>query len=167
MQTSEGFPPYLSHAGRVFVFIFLLACGGGIIMAPVAAHPPSDMSVSYQEISRTLVVTITHPVPNPQNHYIREISVTINGRTVNDSFYTSQPATDTFTYSYPLDTETGDEIAVTATCVLAGSITRQMYNTGPVATTLPPGAGPPAAKTSAGLFSLIGVGIVVILAGKH
>src|SRR5512136_1034787 len=95
MQTSEGFPHLLSHAGRVFVFIFLLAGGGCVIMTPVTAHPPSDMSVSYQEISRTLVVTITHPVPNPQSHYIREVHVTINGRTVNDSFYTSQPTTDT------------------------------------------------------------------------
>jgi hypothetical protein len=149
MQTPEGFPSLLSRAGRVLVFIFLLAACGYILVTPVAAHPPSDMSVSYQELSRTLVVTITHPVPNPQSHYIREVLVTINGKTVNDSFYTSQPATDTFTYTYPIDTKPGDEIAVTASCVLAGSLTRQMYNTGPVATTpFLPAASPPAKKAS-------------------
>jgi hypothetical protein len=167
MQTPESVPSLLPSAGRVFVFFFLLAVGGSIIITPVAAHPPSDMSVSYHELSRTLVVTITHPVPNPQEHYIKEVTVTINGKIVNDSFYTSQPAPDTFTYTDPIDTKPGDEIAVTATCVLAGSLTRQMYNTGPIATTLPPGAGMPAAKTSAGLFSLIGVGFAVFLAGRH
>ncbi len=167
MQTAEGFPSRLSRAGRVFVFILLLAAGGCILVTPVAANPPSDMSVSYQELSRTLAVTITHQVPNPQNHYIKEVLVVINGKTVNDSFYTSQPTPDTFTYSYPVDTKPGDEIAVTATCVFAGSLTHQLYNTGTIATTPPPGAGMPAPKASAGHFSLIGFGIAVFLAGRH
>ena len=167
MQAPEGFPTPLSRAGRVFVVILLLAAGGCILVTPGAANPPSDMSVSYQELSRTLAVTITHPVPNPQSHYIREVLVTINGRTVNDSFYTSQPTPDTFTYSYPVDTKPGDEIAVTATCVLAGSLTRQLYNTGTIATTPPPGAGLPATKASAGPFSLIGAGVALFLAGRH
>ena len=133
-------------------------------MSPVTAHPPSDILISYQEISRTLVVTITHQVPNPQNHYIKEVVVTINDKTVNDSFYTSQPATDTFTYTYPIDTKPGDEIAVTASCVLAGSLTRQMYNTGPVATTpFLPAASPPATKASVtGLLPLACVAIIVL-----
>jgi hypothetical protein len=167
MQTPEGFPSLLSHAGRVFLCILLLASGGYILVTPAAANPPSDMSVSYQELSRTLAVTITHPVPNPQSHYIREVLVTINGKTVNDSFYTSQPAPDTFTYTYPIDTVTGDEIGVTATCSLTGSISRTLYNTGPIATTPPPGAGLPATKASAGPFSLIGVGVALFLAGRH
>jgi hypothetical protein len=167
MQFTEKIAHFHPCAGCTFLVILFLITGGYSIVTHVAAHPPSDMSVSYHELSRTLVVTITHPVPNPQEHYIKEVTVTINGKIVNDSFYTSQPAPDTFTYTYPIDTKPGDEIAVTATCVLAGSLTRQMYNTGPIATTLPPGAGMPAAKTSAGLFSLIGVGFAVFLAGRH
>jgi hypothetical protein len=138
-----------------------------LLTVPATAHPPSDISVSYQELSRTLVVTITHQVPNPQNHYIKEVLVAINGKTVNDSFYTSQPAPGTFTYTYPIETVTTDEIKVTATCSLAGSISRTLYNTGPIASTPLPDADLPATKASAGLFSLIGVGVAVFLAGRH
>lgn len=167
MQTPEGFPTLLSRAGRVFVFIFLLAAGGNILVTPVAAHPPSDMTVTYHELLKDLSVSITHSVPNPGEHYIKEVTVAINGKVVNDSRYTSQPAPDTFTYTYPIDTVTGDEISVTATCSLNGSISRTLYNTGPIATTPPFGAGLPVPKASAGPFSLIGVGVAVFLAGRH
>ena len=80
----------------------------GFLLVPSAsANPPSDMSISYNEISKDLRVTITHPVPNPQEHYIKEVIVTINGKVVTDSRYTSQPARDTFTYTYPIETVPG------------------------------------------------------------
>jgi hypothetical protein len=118
------------------------------------------MAVSYNELSRTLAVTITHQVSDPQTHYIREVLVTINGKTVNDTFYTSQPGPGTLTYMYPIDTKTGDEIAVTATCSLSGSLTRTLYNTGPVATS-PQGTGgaPAPTRASAGLLPLLGLAI--------
>ena len=164
MQFTEKNTHFLPCAGGTFFVILSLIAGGCIIVSPVTAHPPSDILISYQEISRTLVVTITHQVPNPQNHYIKEVVVTINDKTVNDSFYTSQPATDTFTYTYPIDTKPGDEIAVTASCVLAGSLTRQLYNTGTIAITpFLPAASPPATKAAAAvLLPLTGVAIIVL-----
>ena len=112
--------------------------------------------------SASMKLTITHQVPNPQNHYIKEVLVTINGKTVNDSFYTSQPAPDTFTYTYPIDTKTTDEITVTASCSLTGSLTRTLYNTGTIATT-PPGAtaDPAPTRADAGLLPLLGLAIYI------
>jgi hypothetical protein len=160
--------PHIQHgaAGR-FLLIVMVTAGVCLLLAPVAAHPPSDMSVSYQEISRNLIVTITHQVPDLQNHYIKEVRVTINGKVVNDSFYTTQPTAGTFTYTYPVDTKTGDEIVVTATCSLAGSITRTLYNSGPLPAS-PSGtmADPPATKASAGLLPLIGTAAGVLLFRK-
>ena len=98
-----------------------------LLIPPVSAHSPSGMSVTYQELSKELLVSITHAVPNPGEHYINEVTVSINGKVVNNSRYTSQPAPDTFTYTYPVETVTGDEIKVTATCSLAGSIARTLY----------------------------------------
>jgi hypothetical protein len=167
MQIPESVPSLLPRVGRVFVFFFLLVVGGSIIITPVAAHPPSDMTLTYNELSKDLQVTITHRVPNPQEHYIKEVAVTINGKIVNDSIYTSQPAPDTFTYTYPIDTKPGDEIAVTATCVLAGSLTRQLYNTGTIATTPQlPAASPPATKAAAGVLPLLGAAIIVLCRKK-
>jgi hypothetical protein len=161
MQDSCMFPKIvMTSCGKIPVLALLaVVC---FLILPVMAHPPSDMSVSYNEISHTLAVTITHQVPNPQTHYIREVLVTINGKTVNDTFYTSQPAPDTLTYMYPIDTKTGDEIVVTASCVLSGSLTRTLYNTGPIATT-PFGAtaDPATTKASASLLPLLDLAMYI------
>jgi hypothetical protein len=152
---------------RGLSLIALLIGGLCIFTSPVAAHPPSDMAISYNELSRTLSVTITHKVPNPQVHYIREVLVTINGKTVNDSLYSSQPTGTTFTYTYPVDTKTGDEIAVTATCVIGGSATSTLYNTGTLSP-MPSGtmADPAPASASTGLFPIIGTSALVLLFRK-
>jgi hypothetical protein len=151
----------------MFFWILAAILAGGLSIPPVSAHPPSDMTLTYNELSKDLQVTITHTVPNPQEHYIKEVIVTINGRVVNDSRYTSQPTPDTFTYTYPVMTKPGDEIEVKASCVLYGSLTRQLYTTGTLATTPPPAAVPPATKASEGLFSFAGVAIVLFLAGRY
>lgn len=157
---------------RVFTpttfWVLVVILAGGLAIPFVSAHPPSDMTLAYNERSGDLQVTITHTVPNPQEHYIKEVTVAVNGKIVNDSFYTGQPAAGTFTYTYPLDTEPGDEIAVTATCVLAGSLTRQLYNTGTIATTpLQPAAGPPATKAGAGALPLLGAAVIVLCRKKR
>jgi hypothetical protein len=158
MQMTERNTCFLTRAGSTLVIILLVTAGCFLIATPVSAHPPSDMTVSYNELSHLLIVTITHQVPNPQTHYIKEVLVTINGKTVNDTFYTSQPDPDTITYTYPIDTKTTDEIVVTASCVLSGSLTRTLYNTGPIATTLPGAKADPAPiKASAGLLPLLGL----------
>jgi hypothetical protein len=158
---------YRSPVTTIF-WILTVILAGGLSIPLVSAHPPSDMTLTYNELSKDLQVTITHMVPNPQEHYIKEVTVTINGKIVNDSFSTSQPAPGTFTYTYPIDTKPGDEIAVTATCILAGSLTRQLYNTGPIATTPQlPAASPPATKAApAGLLPLLGAAIIVLYRKK-
>lgn len=145
--------------------LILAAC---LILPPASAHPPSEMTLAYNERSGDLQVTITHMVQNPQEHYLKEVAVTINGEIVNDSFYTGQPAQGTFTYTYPIATEPGDEIAVTASCVLTGSLTRQLYNTGTIATTpLLSAAGPPATNAApAGILPLLGAAIIVLYRKK-
>ena len=138
-----------------------------ILIPPVSAHSPSGMSVTYQEISKELLVSITHDVPNPGVHYIHEVTISINGKVVNNSRYTSQPAPDTFTYSYPIDTVTGDEIKVTATCSLAGSLSRTLYNTGPIASSSSPSPdSQPTQKAAAGIIPLLGVGAALLI-GKN
>jgi hypothetical protein len=125
------------------------------------------MSLSYNELSKELLVSITHAVPNMGEHYIKEVTVTINGKVVNDSRYTSQPAPDTFTYTYPVEPVTGDEIKVTALCSLAGSTSRTLYNTGPIASA--PSSSPksqPTQKAAAGLIPLLGLAAALLIGKK-
>jgi desulfoferrodoxin (superoxide reductase-like protein) len=146
--------PYQSL--QTFLCIVAAALVLNLFIPPVSAHPPSDMSVTYLELSKELRVTITHAVPNPGEHYIKEVTVSMNGKVVNDSRYTSQPAPDTFTYTYPIETGTTDEIKVTATCSLAGSLSRTLYNTGPVATQ----------KAAAGLAPLVAAATAFLIRKK-
>ena len=143
-----------------FLVITAFVC---LVVYPAAAHAPSDMSVTYNELSKDLVVTITHQVPNPQAHYVREVRVTINGIVVNDSQYTSQPASDTFTYTYPVLPIPGDTIEVTASCSIAGSISRQMYMPGPTATPSgQPGTPPLTQKAALGIIPMLGALLVIM-----
>jgi len=141
---------------HIVAFLVIAVCAW-IIVLPAAAHAPSDMSISYNELSKVLNVTITHQVPSPQAHYVKEVRVTINGNTVHDEYYTSQPSPDTFTYTYPLLPEPGNTIEVTAYCNIAGSISRTMYMPGPTATAPgQTGTPPPTQKAVMGIIPVLG-----------
>lgn len=143
---------------HILVFLVIAALTG-IVVIPAAAHAPSDMSISYNERSGELNVTITHQVPDPGVHYVREVLVTINGNVVHDRQYTSQPAPGAFTYTYPLLPRPGELIEVTASCNIAGSISRQMFMPGPTATTGHPGTPPPTQKAGLGIIPVLGAAL--------
>jgi hypothetical protein len=145
---------------NLILYLLVIAVFVGLVIHPAAAHAPSDMSLSYNGLSKELVVTIMHQVPNPQVHYVREVRVTINGTVVSDSQYTSQPASDTFTYTYPVQPIPGDTIEVTASCSIAGSISRQMYMPGPTATT--PSQPPLTQKAALGIIPILGALLVIL-----
>ena len=117
------------------------------------------MSISINDLSHELVVTITHPVPDPQVHYIKEVQVKVNDKIVNSSRYIRQPSPETFTYTYPLPAKPGDEIYVTASCVIGGSLGRQMIIPGATATT--PTA-PATQKAAAGIAPVLGLVILIV-----
>lgn len=158
----------LIHSRLTAVLCIVTAVMVVCLLIPlVSAHSPSGMSVTYDELSKELLVSITHDVPNPREHYINEVTVSINGKVVNDSRYTSQPAPNTFTYTYPIETVTGDEIKVTATCSLAGSITRTLYNTGPIASASSSSPdSQPTKRAAAGLLPVLGVAAVLLIGKK-
>jgi len=144
----------LNHIPELLVIAALV----WVVVPLAAAHAPTDMSISYNELSKELNVTITHRVPNPQAHYVQEVHVAINGNTINDVHYTSQPAPDTFTYTYPLLPVPGDSIEVTASCSIAGSISRVMYMPGPPASAPGRPDTPPATQKAAlGIIPVLGV----------
>ncbi|WP_321507097.1 hypothetical protein [uncultured Methanoregula sp.] len=149
------------------VAIIALVAAGCLLITPAAATPPSAVILSYNEQASELSVTISHPVADPTTHYIREVVITVNGKTIKDTPYTSQPSADTFTYTYPLQTKPGDDIEVTANCNLAGSKSSHLYLT----TTTAPAAAvpgttiPPTQKAAAGLVPVLGA-VAIFLAGK-
>ncbi|MEN6609898.1 MAG: hypothetical protein ABFC24_03580 [Methanoregulaceae archaeon] len=97
-----------------------------ILVPPAAAHAPTDMVLKYDSGAGILSVTITHPVADVQTHYIRDVIISVNGKNVNTTMYTSQPDPSAFTYTYPVTTLPGDTLEVTAECVLGGSLSKSI-----------------------------------------
>jgi hypothetical protein len=143
-----------------------------LLVIPVMATPPSDVVVTYNKDAAQISVTITHPVPDPTTHYIRNVKVNQNGRIVIDNDYKSQPTKDTFTYTYPVQVNAGDTIRVTATCVLAGSKEGVLTLPTPSSTapptipptTVPAAPAPTTQKSPMGLIPVLGLGFCAVLA---
>jgi hypothetical protein len=110
-----------------------------ILIVPVAAHPPSDMQVTYDPAGSELVVTINHTVNNPSTHYIDRVEISGTGESSAIHNYTSQPTTEFYSVRYPIPVPEG-AVSVTAFCNIGGSITRQLVLPG--ATTTVPGETP-------------------------
>ncbi|PKG33403.1 hypothetical protein [Methanoregula sp.] len=100
---------------------------------PATAHSPSDIQMSYNDAAKELTVVITHPVPDPQSHYIRNVKVKVNDVVSVDMDYKSQPSQDSVTYTYSLPLNPGDTIRVTAACNQGPSLTKTLDITSPSA----------------------------------
>jgi desulfoferrodoxin (superoxide reductase-like protein) len=86
-----------------------------------SAHPPKDVSVSYDLAQQTLSVTITHKTTFTSKHYIKAVTITQNGTAVSTEEYTNQPKEKPFIYTYPLPAAAGDVLEVKAVCKIFGS----------------------------------------------
>ena len=60
------------------VMISLLA----ILPLPCSAHPPSNVSISYDGENQMLQVAVTHQVSTPASHYVYKIAVDKNGEDI-------------------------------------------------------------------------------------
>ncbi len=97
-----------------------------LAVSTVSAHPPLDMTLSYNLNNQLLNVTITHETPAPTIHYINQVDIEKNGELYLSEEYDSQPTNDVFTYTYNVNASIGDELTVTAYCNIQGSITRSI-----------------------------------------
>jgi len=94
------------------------------------AHPASELTVKYPYNEYVLSIEGKHLVSTSQNkdtkqHFIKTISISINGGTPKVKNFTSQTK-NTFTDGYKLKLKNGDKIVVTATCSLGGEKTTEI-----------------------------------------
>jgi hypothetical protein len=165
--------------------IVVLAAAACLLAVPVMAHAPADMTISFDPNTAKIYVTVTHPVDDPATHYLKTVQVKLNERVISDPDYKSQPAGDTFTYTYDVTAHPGDTIRVIAICVRGGMLEKVYDVTRPVspatqvqtqpsaivpstkqAQTAPdtiPLTVPPTAKAAAGLLPLLGAAAALML----
>jgi desulfoferrodoxin (superoxide reductase-like protein) len=104
------------------ILICLFIIGSSIT---VFAHPPKDIAIEFNKETKTLKITVTHPV-NPQTikeHFIKDIKVYLNDEMVIQQTFKSQSSANTQDVSYTLiDAEKGNKIKVEAQCCIMGSL---------------------------------------------
>jgi hypothetical protein len=157
---------------RTLILLGILASVAFLIVAPVAAHPPSDIVMSYDPGSEKLSVTVTHVVDDPQTHYIKKLQVWKNGLVISDPDYKSQPTKDTFTYTYDVKATHADTFRAIATCSIAGNL-EKVYDVPAPATATPrtPAATPetltatpaPTQKSALGLVPILGLAAFLLM----
>lgn len=98
----------------VFVLCFLQL--GNI----VAAHPPTDVDLTYDQGTKNLHIDVSHTSRNLQNHYIRKIVIDKNDIQTKEFVYAKQTTATMLIQDFPIEADSGDLIRVTAICRPAG-----------------------------------------------
>ena len=94
--------------------------------ALAGAHSPKEVALSYDQAKKTLEVRITHGVDDPMKHFIDQVEIRKDGKTISKVEYKNQPGETTFLYSYPVDVAAGDVLEVKASCSRFGSKTEKL-----------------------------------------
>lgn len=144
----------------VLALVSLAVLSGGAL-----AHPPSDATMTYDQNTGDLVVTITHQVDDAKTHYVKQVTVKQGDTVLIDKSYTSQPDVSSFTFRYNLPQlkASSGVIRADVQCNLFGSRSGTLtLGANPASTTASASpAAPTATKSPVGVFvALVAVGLV-------
>ncbi len=133
-----------------------------LTITPISAHPPSNMTLSYDYDTQILTVTVFHAVADPNTHYIEQININKNSVFVMERNYTSQASTSSMADTFNIDAQDNDILQVTAICSISGQIQRQItVSSGGLQTQPPPTIpGFPIFAIALGLIFAIGFAVI-------
>ncbi len=91
------------------------------ISQTVFAHSPADINIAYDHDNKTITAIIAHPVPNPRQHYVHRVEVSVNGKEIIRHNISMQENSNSQTVSYRIaDLKPGDVIDIEAYCNING-----------------------------------------------
>lgn len=86
------------------------------------AHAPKKVELSYDEATKELTVTITHPVKSVKDHFINIVTVSINGEEIKKEIVTEQSSLEKHICVIKLqDVKSGDVITANGNCNKLGN----------------------------------------------
>lgn len=91
------------------------------------AHPPANITITYNPATKVLRAVIAHNVADPRTHYIKEVDIALNGREIIEHNLSRQDnnATQTVSYLIP-DAKIGDIISLEAYCNISGKLKKEI-----------------------------------------
>lgn len=103
----------------------LLACFLFVTFA--YAHPPQDIIITYDPVTKIVKAIIKHDTSNPKSHYIKKVDVAINDKEIIEQTISRQDDLNTQTVSYLIpDAKKGDRISVEGYCSISGKLEKEI-----------------------------------------
>ena len=95
-----------------------------LVFLPIAllAHPPKKVNVKYEKESKLLIISIPHSVKDVTKHYIKSITISVNGNEIKVLEYKSQSSETSHNVEIELpELKNGDKVKVKAKCNKMGA----------------------------------------------
>ena len=87
------------------------------------AHPPEAIIYKYYPDNKILSLGIAHDVKNPKTHFVKFVSIKLNGKELLQQNFLSQTNKDAQALSYTVvDLKKGDTLDILAVCNMAGEL---------------------------------------------
>ncbi|MEI6832215.1 MAG: hypothetical protein WCK61_05865 [Candidatus Omnitrophota bacterium] len=106
-----------------FLIVFIFAAAISIAYA----HPPSDITITFDARTKILQAVIIHNTSNPASHYIKKVDVGLNGKEIIEHTVSKQDNNESQTVIYLIpDVKDGDVLSVEAYCSISGKLQREI-----------------------------------------
>jgi hypothetical protein len=105
-----------------FIAILILFC-----ISSFYGHAPSEIKIDYDSVQKKINVDVKHnlltsPVQDPKKHFIKTITLRINGKTIKTNTFKMQDSIyEQLTTFDNINAVKGNKITVEAECSLLGS----------------------------------------------
>lgn len=107
-------------------FIIFLGLFFIVLSSPAFAHSPTDIIFNYDARTKILSVGVAHSVEDAQKHFIKEITIKVNGKEGIEQQFASQVNINVQAASYAqVDLKKGDIIEVLAVCNKSGQLKKK------------------------------------------
>ncbi len=96
-----------------------------LIASFIFAHAPSEITLNYDANTKMLSINVVHmikstQIPDPMKHFIKEITVTVNGKDVIVENIAFQQSDNGEKASLLLNVNANDKVSVKAVCSVSG-----------------------------------------------
>ena len=97
------------------------------LASPILAHPPSDITASYDPASKYLTVRVFHNTFNARIHYIKYVSVSVNGsQLLVQNFKSQLNSKEQDVIFFTPDLQAGTTVEINGKCSMFGEKTKQI-----------------------------------------
>lgn len=92
-----------------------------LVFSSVFAHAPKSVDITVNLSEKNIAVDISHPVSNPNSHYVKRVEVTLNEKKIIEQTFSLQEGNSQGVIYHIPSLKMSDTVTVEAFCSIAGS----------------------------------------------